>query len=35
MNWRLLVVVACVAVVCAAIFSGKDDIDRYLKMRRM
>jgi hypothetical protein len=35
MNWRLLVVVACVAVACVAIFSSKGDIDRYLKMRRM
>jgi NADH:ubiquinone oxidoreductase subunit B-like Fe-S oxidoreductase len=35
MNWRLLVVVACVAVVCAAIFGSKGDIDRFLKMRRM
>jgi hypothetical protein len=35
MNWRLLVVVACVAVVSLAIFSSKDDIDRFLKMRRM
>jgi hypothetical protein len=35
MNWRLLVLVACVAIVGVAILSGKDDIDRYLKMRRM
>jgi hypothetical protein len=35
MNWRLLVVVACVAVVCVAVLSSKDDIDRYLRMRRM
>lgn len=35
MNWRLLVVVACVAVACLIILSGKDDIDRYIKMRRM
>ena len=35
MNWRLLVVVACTAIACVAIFNTKDDIDRYLKMRRM
>ena len=35
MNWRLLVVVACIAIVGVVILSGKDDIDRYLKMRRM
>ena len=35
MNWRLLVVVACVAVACVVIFGGKEDIDRYIKMRRM
>jgi hypothetical protein len=35
MNWRLVVVVACVAIVCVAILGGKDDIDRYIKMRRM
>ena len=35
MNWRLLVVTACVAVACVAILNSKDDIDRYLKMRRM
>jgi hypothetical protein len=35
MNWRLLVVVACIAVACVAIVSSKDDIDRYIKMRRM
>jgi hypothetical protein len=35
MNWRLLAVVACLAIACVAIFSSKDDIDRYLKMRRM
>ena len=30
MNWRLLVVVACIAVACVAIVSSKDDIDRYI-----
>ena len=35
MNWRLIVVVACVAVACVVILGGKEDIDRYIKMRRM
>jgi hypothetical protein len=35
MNWRLLIVVACVAVACVAVLGSKDDIDRYLRMRRM
>jgi hypothetical protein len=35
MNWRLLVVVAFVAVACVAVLGSKDDIDRYLRMRRM
>jgi hypothetical protein len=35
MNWRLLVLATCVAIACVAILAGKDDIDRYLKMRRM
>jgi hypothetical protein len=35
MNWRLLVLAGCVALVCVAILGGKDDIDRFLKMRRM
>jgi uncharacterized protein DUF6893 len=35
MNLRLLVVVAFVAVACVAVLASKDDIDRYLRMRRM
>lgn len=35
MNWRLWVVVACIAVAGAAVFSSKNDIDRIRKMRRM
>jgi hypothetical protein len=35
MNWRQLGLAACITAVVLAIFVSKEDVDRYLRMRRM
>jgi hypothetical protein len=35
MNWRQLGLAACITAVVVAIVASKEDVDRYLKMRRM
>jgi hypothetical protein len=35
MGWQRLVLAAGVAAACAVFFATKDDVNRYLKMRRM
>lgn len=35
MNWRQLGATACITAIFVAIFVSKEDLDRYLKMRRM
>jgi hypothetical protein len=35
MNWQRMALVAVTAAVCLAVLANKEDVDRYLKMRRM
>jgi hypothetical protein len=35
MNWRNWSLAVCATVIFLTIFANKDDVDRYLRMRRM